>query len=85
MKRDGYESDRNRLCIMNIATGKQRYLTDDEQGRPTFDSNVDSYCWANDSKSLYFVGTWHGTTQVYNVTTGAHSPSSPTATTTTHR
>ena len=70
MKRDGYESDRNRLCIMNIATGKQRYLTDDEQGRPTFDSNVDSYCWANDSKSLYFVGTWHGTTQVYNVTTG---------------
>ncbi len=69
MKRDGYESDRNRLCIMNIATGKQRYLTDDEQGRPTFDSNVDSYCWANDSKSLYFVGTWHGTTQVYNVTT----------------
>ena len=54
---------------MNIATGKQRYLTDDEQGRPTFDSNVDSYCWANDSKSLYFVGTWHGTTQVYNVTT----------------
>ena len=69
MKRDGYESDRNRLCIMNIATGKQRYLTDDEQGRPTFDSNVDSYCWANDSKSLYFVGTWHGTTQVYNITT----------------
>ncbi len=69
MKRDGYESDRNRLCIMDIATGKQRYLTDDEQGRPTFDSNVDAYCWANDSKSLYFVGTWHGTTQVYNVTT----------------
>ena len=69
MKRDGYESDRNRLCIMDITTGKQRYLTDDEQGRPTFDSNVDSYCWANDSKSLYFVGTWHGTTQVYNVTT----------------
>lgn len=69
MKRDGYESDRNRLCIMDIATGKQRYLTDNADGTPSFDSNVDSYCWANDSKSLYFVGTWHGTTQVYNVTT----------------
>ena len=69
MKRDGYESDRNRLCVLNLATGEQSYLTDGKKrGEILFDSNVDSYCWANDSKSLYFTGTWHGTTQVYNIT-----------------
>ncbi len=70
MKRDGYESDQNRLCVMDLATGKQVYLTGmpDSDGHTEFDSNVDSYCWAPDSKSLYFTGTWHGTTQVYNIT-----------------
>lgn len=70
MKREGYESDRNRLCVMNLATGEQNYLTDGAKDAKAilFDSNVDSYCWANDSKSLYFTGTWHGTTMVYNIT-----------------
>ena len=70
MEHDGYESDQNRLCIMNLATGEQSYITGvaDTEGKIEFDSNVDSYCWAPDSKSLYFTGTWHGTTQVYNIT-----------------
>ena len=59
MERDGYESDRNRLCLYEIATGKKTYLTE------SFDSNVDDYCWNTDSKSLFFVGTWHGTTHIY--------------------
>ena len=72
MKRDGYESDRNRLCVMNLATGEQTYLTDGKNSKEIlFDSNVDSYSWAPDSKSLYFTGTWHGTTQVYNITLGS--------------
>ena len=70
MEHDGYESDQNRLCIMNLATGEQKYITGTAgaDGKIEFDSNVDSYCWAPDSKSLYFTGTWHGTTQVYNIT-----------------
>ena len=70
MEHDGYESDQNRLCIMNLATGEQEYITGvaNAEGKIEFDSNVDSYCWAPDSKSLYFTGTWHGTTQVYNIT-----------------
>ena len=70
MEHDGYESDQNRLCIMNLATGEQSYITGvaDTECKIEFDSNVDSYCWAPDSKSLYFTGTWHGTTQVYNIT-----------------
>jgi len=60
MERDGYESDRNRLCVKDFATGKKVYVTE------SFDSNVDDYCWSPDGKQLYFVGTWHGTTQLYS-------------------
>ncbi len=71
MEHDGYESDLNRLCVMDLATGERKYITEKPNGEKEaiFDSNVDSYCWAPDSKSLYFTGTWHGTTQVYNITT----------------
>ena len=62
MKRDGYESDQNRLCIMDLRNDEQKYLTES-----TFDSNVDSYCWAHDSNSLYFTGVWHGASMIYNV------------------
>ena len=62
MKRDGYESDQNRLCVMDLRTGEQKYLTE----KP-FDSNVDSYCWAHDSNSLYFTGVWHGASMIYNI------------------
>lgn len=62
MKRDGYESDQNRLCIMNLKSGEQKYISE----KP-FDSNVDSYCWANDGASLYFTGVWHGASMVYNI------------------
>ena len=59
MARDGYESDRNRLCIYHIATGQKTYVTE------SFDSSVDDYCWAEDSKTLYFTGVWHGCEMVY--------------------
>ena len=59
MEHDGYESDRNRLCLYELSTGKKTYITEN------FDSNVDDYCWSADSKTLYFVGVWHGTTHIY--------------------
>ena len=59
MERDGYESDRNRLCVYELKTGKKTYVTE------RFDSNVDAFTWA-DAKTLYFVGVWHGTTHVYS-------------------
>jgi len=60
MARDGYESDRNRLCVYEIATGKKTYVTE------KFDSDVASYCWDVNSQKLYFSGAWHGTQQVYS-------------------
>lgn len=59
MQHNGYESDRNRLCVMNLATGEQKYVTE------SFDSSVDDYCWSNDSKHLYFLGCWHACIMVY--------------------
>ena len=59
MARNGYESDRNRLCVYNLLTGEKKYVTE------SFDSNVDDYCWGNDSKSLYFIGVWHAVAMVY--------------------
>ena len=59
MKNDGYESDRNRLCIYDITTGEKTYITENH------DSNVDAYCWNKDSKSVFFTSVWHGLTHVY--------------------
>ncbi len=59
MARDGYESDRNRLCVYTLADGTKKYVTE------TFDSNVDDFCWANDSRTLYFIGVWHACENLY--------------------
>lgn len=59
MERDGYESDRTRLCVQELATGKKTYVTE------KFESGVNEFCWASNSKALYFTGVWHGKTQIY--------------------
>lgn len=59
MAHNGYESDRNRLCVYTLANGTKNYVTEQ------FDSNVDAYCWGNDNNTFYFIGVWHGKTHVY--------------------
>ena len=59
MARNGYESDRNRLCVYNLKTREKTYTTE------SFDSNVDDFCWSADSKTLYFLGIWHGCENIY--------------------
>ena len=59
MERDGYESDRNRLCVMDLKNGKKTYVTE------AFQSGVDSYCWAPDNQTLYFTGVWHATSMIH--------------------
>ena len=56
MARDGYESDRNRLCVYELATGKKNYVSD------KFDSNVEGFVWNKDNKSLSFIGDGTGVT-----------------------
>ena len=59
MERDGYESDRTRLCIYEFATGKKTYVTE------SFESGVNEFAWASDNNTLYFSGVWHGRTNLY--------------------
>ncbi|MEG1546037.1 MAG: peptidase S9, partial [Bacteroides sp.] len=61
MERDGYESDQNRLFVMNLATGEKRFAS------KAFESNVDDYCWSNDAKTIFFTGVWHGESQIYSL------------------
>ena len=62
MARNGYESDRQRLCVYNLSTGEKKYLTE------TFDSNVDDFCWSDNKDALiYFIGVWHATENLYAV------------------
>lgn len=66
MARNGYESDRNRLCVHNLATGEETYVTE------SFDSNVDGFCWGADSKTLYFLGVWHACSNAYKTDLGGN-------------
>ena len=59
MERDGYESDRQRLCIYDLKESTKTYVTE------SFDSSVDDFCWAPDSYTLYYIAVWHGTENLY--------------------
>lgn len=61
MARDGYESDLNRLCIMDIATGKTSFVTTQKN----LDTNVDAFCWTPDSRGFYLTAVWHATARIY--------------------
>ncbi len=61
MERDGYESDWNRLYVMDLATGEKRFVS------RSFDSNVDEFVWTPDGKGFYFSGVWHGAAMIYSL------------------
>ena len=59
MSRDGYESDRNRLYVMDLSTKKKWSVSE------AFDSNVESFIWSQDGSTIYFIGSWHGRLSVF--------------------
>ena len=59
MEREGNESDKSRLFLMNVATGEKKDLSAD------FDQNSNELAWTADSKSIYFVSVQHALTQIY--------------------
>ncbi|OFY49953.1 MAG: peptidase S9 [Bacteroidetes bacterium GWF2_41_31] len=59
MERDGYESDKNRLFLLDLKTGKKTDAT------AKFDQNVGDITWTPDSKSIFFMSDWHGSFQIY--------------------
>lgn len=61
MEHDGYESDKNRIFILNRATGEKIDLTSD------WDYTVDAIAWNKDSKSIYFIAAHQGVTPIFSV------------------
>lgn len=61
MEHDGYESDKNRIFILNLATGEKSDLTSD------WDYTADAIAWNPDGKSIYFIAPKDGVIPVFSV------------------
>lgn len=61
MEHDGYESDKNRIFIMDLESGEKTDLTSD------WDYTADSFAWAPDCKSIYFIAAKDGVTPIFKV------------------
>src|SRR5690606_28895017 len=61
MERDGYESDKNRLFVMDLSTGIKTNVTE------SFDYNTDAFTWGTDHNTLYIVSPVKGTTHIHRV------------------
>ena len=61
MARNGYESDKNALCVLNMADGTITDLT------ANYDNDVNEYTWAPDGQSLTFTSYSYGSAPVFNV------------------
>lgn len=60
MERDGYESDKNRLFVMDLETGNKTYVTEQ------FDFNTDDFIWNSDNRTIYMVSPVKGVTHLYS-------------------
>lgn len=61
MARNGYESDKNRLMIIDMASREMRDLT------AAYDNNCDGFVWNADSKNLTFTSASYGTSKIFRV------------------
>lgn len=61
MEHDGYESDKKRIFIMDMATGKKTDLT------ANWDYSVDNIAWSDDDKAIYFLAPYYGTIPMFKM------------------
>jgi len=61
MEHDGYESDKNRVMVMDMATGTKADLTEN------WDYTADAIAWNPNGKSIYFIAAYQGVTPIFNV------------------
>ena len=66
MERDGYESDRNRLYVIDLETKKKWSVSEE------FDSNVDAILWDKSNHEIFFIGSWHGRMSIFKTDLEGH-------------
>lgn len=68
MERPGFESDRNRILVMDLASGA---VTEPTAG---LDQMVHGATWTADSRGFVFTSEWRGTTQVFRLPLAGGAP-----------
>ena len=61
MERDGFESDKKRLMVMDLKSGKMEDLTKD------YDNYVEHFTWSKDGKRIYFTTGQKATFQMAEI------------------
>ncbi len=61
MEHDGYESDKNRLFMLDLTSGVKTDLT------AAWDYTIDEFAWNPDSKNIWFAAPYLGTIPVFNI------------------
>lgn len=61
MARNGYESDKNRLMVIDMESREMRDLT------ANYDNNCDGFVWNQNSKDIMFTGASYGTSKIFKV------------------
>ena len=61
MENDGYESDKNRLFLMNWSTGEKTDLTAE------WDYTIDQFAWQPDSKGFFFIAYQNGGAPIFRL------------------
>ncbi|MCI2082854.1 MAG: S9 family peptidase [Bacteroidales bacterium] len=64
MARGGYEADRVRLFVMDLASGERTEIT---SVKKLFDRNVESPAWSADSRLIYFCAVYDETKALFSV------------------
>ena len=65
MEHDGYESDMNRIFVMDMKTGEKTDLTEN------WDYTVSTIAWNPNGKKIYFIAPYHGPSPIFSVEVGS--------------
>ena len=67
MEHDGYESDKNRIFVLDTTTGEKTDLTTD------WDYTADAIAWRPDGKGLFFIAPKDGLQPVFSIHLASHA------------
>lgn len=66
MEHDGYESDQNRLFVLDMASGEKTNLTDN------WDYTIDQFAWAPAGDEIFFTAPYQGVEPIFSINVESH-------------
>lgn len=62
MARDGYESDKNDIIILDLVGGEEVNISE------KWNNTISSFVWSNDGKKIFFLASINATNQIFEIT-----------------